>query len=368
MLAGEPPFVGATARAIIARHVVDAPTGLPILRATVPVELDALVRRALAKSPADRFGTGAQMIAALATAGDTAERPLGGSPLGKRRRFARNSLTWVLASATVAAAAMILWPRDSATNRGPQATVDTTRLPSPLPQLQDARGPKAPVSPNTVGRTATVAAPRGRGLAVLTFANGSIGRYATELAPLEHGIRDLLMSELVSISQFKLIESSTAPDHAGSVRIDNTQDAQRAGRILGADAVVYGGYVGDASGRLRIVARWIRVGDRAVERTEVVQGSQDSILTLIADLSAKLRCRVDGARPDTPGCVATAGSRAKLDIRMALVYSRALDTEDQGNVDSAMVLYSKVLERVPTFEPARARLEKLRIRGRSAVP
>jgi hypothetical protein len=53
---------------------------------------------------------------------------------------------------------------------------------------------------------------------------------------------------------------------------------------------------------------------------------------------------------------------------MALVYSRALDTEDQGNVDSAMVLYSKVLERVPTFEPARARLEKLRIRGRSAVP
>ena len=55
MLAGEPPFGGPTARAIMARHAVDPVPSLRTVRPTVPAELEGVVMTALAKVPADRF-------------------------------------------------------------------------------------------------------------------------------------------------------------------------------------------------------------------------------------------------------------------------------------------------------------------------
>ncbi len=55
MLAGHPPFVGGGARAVLARHVVDAPPPLVTVRPGLPRHVRAAVTRALAKSPEDRF-------------------------------------------------------------------------------------------------------------------------------------------------------------------------------------------------------------------------------------------------------------------------------------------------------------------------
>jgi len=55
MLAGEPPFTGPTTQAIIARHQVEPPRSLRVVRPTISPALEALVMRALAKVPADRF-------------------------------------------------------------------------------------------------------------------------------------------------------------------------------------------------------------------------------------------------------------------------------------------------------------------------
>ena len=66
MLAGEPPHTGATVQAIIARTVTEAPRRLRAVRPTVPPHVDAAVHRALAKVPADRFGTAAEFAQALA--------------------------------------------------------------------------------------------------------------------------------------------------------------------------------------------------------------------------------------------------------------------------------------------------------------
>ena len=55
MLAGEPPFTGPTAHAIIARHQVEPPRSLRVVRPTISPALEGLVMRALAKVPADRF-------------------------------------------------------------------------------------------------------------------------------------------------------------------------------------------------------------------------------------------------------------------------------------------------------------------------
>ena len=65
MLAGEPPFGGHNAQAVIARVVTEAPTPLRTLRATVPPGVEAAVARALAKASVDRFPSAAAFATAL---------------------------------------------------------------------------------------------------------------------------------------------------------------------------------------------------------------------------------------------------------------------------------------------------------------
>jgi len=65
MLAGEPPFTGATGQAVIAKLMTERPTRLRTVRDTVPEAVDEAVARALAKVPADRFPTAAAFAAAL---------------------------------------------------------------------------------------------------------------------------------------------------------------------------------------------------------------------------------------------------------------------------------------------------------------
>jgi serine/threonine-protein kinase len=67
-LAGQPPFTGPTAQAIMARHSLDAVPRLKIVRDAIPDDLEAVIERALEKVPADRYQTAEQFAAALATA------------------------------------------------------------------------------------------------------------------------------------------------------------------------------------------------------------------------------------------------------------------------------------------------------------
>jgi serine/threonine protein kinase len=65
MLAGEPPFTGVSAQAVIAKRFASAAPSLRIVRDTVPVAVDRAVARALARVPADRFATAAEFARAL---------------------------------------------------------------------------------------------------------------------------------------------------------------------------------------------------------------------------------------------------------------------------------------------------------------
>jgi serine/threonine-protein kinase len=76
MLAGEPPFTGPTPQAIISRSITEAPRSLNATRVGLPPSLDAIVAKALAKSPADRYQTAAAMAEALGRAN---EAPISGS-------------------------------------------------------------------------------------------------------------------------------------------------------------------------------------------------------------------------------------------------------------------------------------------------
>jgi tRNA A-37 threonylcarbamoyl transferase component Bud32/tetratricopeptide (TPR) repeat protein len=68
MLAGEPPFSGRTAQALLARHLHERPPSLQVVRPTVSEGLQLAVEKALAKVPADRYTTATGFADALEAA------------------------------------------------------------------------------------------------------------------------------------------------------------------------------------------------------------------------------------------------------------------------------------------------------------
>ena len=69
MLCGDPPFAGSIPQAVLARKMIEAAPKVRVVRDTVPLHLERVVTRALARTPADRFGSADEFVQALA--GDT---------------------------------------------------------------------------------------------------------------------------------------------------------------------------------------------------------------------------------------------------------------------------------------------------------
>ncbi len=65
MLTGSAPFTGPTVQALIMKRFTDPVPSVRATRSLVTIELEAVVSRALAKDPADRFTSGSQIVQAL---------------------------------------------------------------------------------------------------------------------------------------------------------------------------------------------------------------------------------------------------------------------------------------------------------------
>jgi serine/threonine-protein kinase len=85
MLAGEPPYSGPTAQAIVAKRFREPVPRISTLRETAPPALEAALLRVLAKSPVDRFANGTELLEALQSAGSEPGAP--GAGVGDRRRL-----------------------------------------------------------------------------------------------------------------------------------------------------------------------------------------------------------------------------------------------------------------------------------------
>jgi serine/threonine-protein kinase len=124
MLSGRPPFTGSTPQQVLAAHVTEAPDSVSKRRPAIPPAIEAVVMRCLAKRPADRFQTAAELHAAL----EPLATPSGGLTPTETRPVAaiRSASPWpkfILAGAgVVACAALVLW----LTNRPPAAAVITS--------------------------------------------------------------------------------------------------------------------------------------------------------------------------------------------------------------------------------------------------
>ena len=116
MLAGEPPFAGATASLILMQRFAETPQAIRQVRAAVPEGVGRAVARALSRSPAERFDTAAEF-------GNALRDGLAGERVPARRR---PRLPVALALGVVVALGLLLgWLRSrahdaAAADRGPK--------------------------------------------------------------------------------------------------------------------------------------------------------------------------------------------------------------------------------------------------------
>ncbi len=120
MLAGQPPFTGATPQVIMARHALDPVPPLRTVRGTVPESVERAVAQSLAKVPADRFTSGEQLIQALSTQLGVERLDLATPPTGevapsffselRRRRVYHAAVIYLVIGLGIVEAADVTFP------------------------------------------------------------------------------------------------------------------------------------------------------------------------------------------------------------------------------------------------------------------
>jgi serine/threonine-protein kinase len=205
MLAGEPPYTGPTAQAIVAKRMGEPAPHLSIVR-EVPPALERAVTRALSRAPADRFGCVRGFSEALAKAPaalEGSERPRG------------HVFAWAGAAASVLAVIAVGW---GVGRHNPRAGDALLGLSSP------------------------------RSVAVLPFhslsADSSDGYFAA-------GISEDVSSQLARLSGLRVVAHTSA--RAVAMR---TTDSREIGTALGVAALLEGS-IRRAGDQIRVTARLV---------------------------------------------------------------------------------------------------------------
>jgi TolB-like protein len=226
-------------------------------------------------------------------------------------------------------------------------------------------------------------------VAVLYFDNNSFGKDRADYDGLGKGIADLLINDMATNPSMRIVErdriqSILQEQSLVSTKSIDPQTAVKLGKLLGAQYMVTGGFMSDGKGTLVLTSRVINVETSAITNPVKLQSKADDVLGLIAQLSTKLNTelklpglpRQTGdagvAKPADVGATRQAGQRVaqstpaksqKLDVKTALLYSKALDEQDSGNAQKAAELYQAVLQKFPDFGPAKQKLAKVQKSG-----
>ena len=224
-------------------------------------------------------------------------------------------------------------------------------------------------------------------VAVLYFDNNSFGKDRGDYDGLGKGIADLLINDMASNPAMRIVErdriQSILQEQAlvQSKTID-AQTAVRIGKLLGAQYMITGGCMSDSKGTLLVTSRVISVETGAITNPVKLQSKGDDVLGLIGQLSTKLNTELKlpalsrqtgeadvkkpastGANPAGTKQPGNAAKPQKLDVKTALLYSKALDEQDSGHSRKAAELYRAVLQKFPDFGPAQQNLAKVQSSG-----
>ena len=208
-------------------------------------------------------------------------------------------------------------------------------------------------------------------VAIMYFNNNVITKDARDYDGLSKGLPDFLITEMSSNSAIRVVERDQVQKLldeqklVGAGQVDR-ESAVRVGKLLGAQHMIFGGFMADAKGNFRIDARAVNVETGALEFTDRVQDRSENILGLIGQLASRLNAglKLPASRVGDAGSSAgpqQAGSptATKLPMRAAVLYGKALDMADKGDKARAVELFGAVLKEFPDYTPARTGLAKV---------
>ena len=205
-------------------------------------------------------------------------------------------------------------------------------------------------------------------VAIMYFTNGAIGAAHDELEPLRKGIADMLITELSGNPRIRVVERDQLQKLLDEQKLARSEQVDPAtavqlGRILGARHMLFGAFVTDFKGNMRLDVRAVDVETSRIEYTETVTDKTENFMAMISRLAEK--ANVGMRLPDMPRQARDASSERarKLPFQVAMLYSRAIAEEDRGNTAGALQLYRAVVEKYPEYEPAERALKKLRSSG-----
>ena len=211
-------------------------------------------------------------------------------------------------------------------------------------------------------------------VAVLSFDNNSIGKDAADYNGIGKGVADMLITDLagnpnvVVVDRDRIQQVLQEQNLIKQGAID-PETAVRIGKILGAQYMITGGFMSDGRGNMVLTARSISVQTTAVTNPQRVQAQTDDVLGMIAKMSDKVTHDMKlppmehhntGMTDKSMGNMGNMGSKPeKMDIRTAMLYSKALDAKDNGDPKRAAELFRQVLVKFPDYSPAKTNLEKV---------
>jgi serine/threonine-protein kinase len=253
MLAGQPPFSGPNAQAIMARHTMEQVPSITIVRQTVPDYVEDAIFRALAKSRADRFTTADELIVALRAPGPRTG-PRRTQRLGAVERRHRKVRRMVYSAAAAVPLLTAGW-----------AGWHFYLRPSPV----------GAAPPNAAETTLAV-----RKVAVLYFDDLSSG---ATLGPVADGLTEGLIDQLADVKQLDVTSrNGVAPYRGRDVEPDSIA------RALGVGTLVRGSVELGREGSYQVTVRLVDAAtgvdlDRAAFRQPA-----GSVLALRDSLSSKV--------------------------------------------------------------------------------
>jgi TolB-like protein len=218
-------------------------------------------------------------------------------------------------------------------------------------------------------------------VAIMSFNNGSFGKDAKDYDGLSKGIPDFLITDMSVNPNIRVIERDQVQKLVDEQKLVtggqvDKETAVKVGKLLGAQHMIFGVYMTDPKGNFRIDARAVNVETGEIEHVERVDDKADNIMTSVGTLAGKLNTGMKlparpaatrrvgdaGTTPATTAAVqaGTPAPTAKLPMRVAVMYGKALDMKDHGNKAGAVELFGAVLKEFPDYGPARAEQAKLK--------
>lgn len=220
-------------------------------------------------------------------------------------------------------------------------------------------------------------------VAILSFNNNVFTRDARDYDGLSKGVADFLITEMAGNTSIRVIERDQVQRLIDEQKLVtggmiDQATAVKVGKLLGAQHMIFGGFMSDRAGNFRIDARAVNVETGQIEYTDRVQDKADNVMPLIGQLAVKLNAglhlpmmpmRTGDASPSAaPVTGSSAGAvqagapapSPRLPMKYAVMYGKALDLADKGDRTRAVELFGAVLKEFPDFTPARSGMTRLK--------